>query len=82
MTEIPRNTLEPIPDDLETLLTPAQMTTLQKVESFGWKLFFVRRPLFQNVVAVIKCPDGENCTTAILEEDGTLNKNHDLVIRP
>ncbi len=74
-----RNTVMPVPDDLREYLNEYQLLTLRKVEDFGWHLVFVRRPLFQDVVPVVISADGTK--HAILEEDGALNMEHDLVIR-
>ena len=75
-----RTGMEPIPGDLDNFLNQLQMATLHKIEEFGWHLMFIRRPLFQAVVPVVA--NRENSDTAVLEEDGTMNKKHGLFIRP
>lgn len=79
VAEDKRTGQSPVPEDLDQFLTQMQMMTLKRIEQFGWRLLFVRRPLFQETVAVIA--DQEKTFTAILEGDGTMNKHHDLVIR-
>ena len=69
----------PVPADCDELLTPDQLLTLHRVESFGWQLAFVRRPLFQSPVTVITSP--EHQSFAVLEADGGINQSPDIVIR-
>lgn len=74
-----RKGLPPVPDNLETLLNPAQLTTLRELQDFGWTVSLVRRPLFITPVPVLHSPDGSK--RAVIEEDGTANYNPDIVIR-
>ena len=60
-------------------LTDAQKAAIVQLEGFGWYLSFVRRPMFQPVVPILH--DEDSNRYAILEDDGTLNEDHDLVIR-
>ncbi|MCM8856923.1 MAG: hypothetical protein LC541_04950 [Candidatus Thiodiazotropha sp.] len=69
----------PIPENLDEVLNNLQLLALQKAEGFGWKLKFVRRPLFQEVVPVISSPTGRKI--GILEENGEINMHPDTVIR-
>ncbi|MCU7878360.1 MAG: hypothetical protein KZQ84_16450 [Candidatus Thiodiazotropha sp. (ex Lucinoma borealis)] len=69
----------PIPENLDEVLNNLQLLALQKAEGFGWKLEFVRRPLFQEVVPVISSPTGRKI--GILEENGEINMHPDTVIR-
>ncbi|NNJ91241.1 MAG: hypothetical protein HKP55_06175, partial [Gammaproteobacteria bacterium] len=48
-----RQNEDPIPSNLDQFLNQVQMLTLHKVEEFGWHLWFVRRPLFQEAMAVV-----------------------------
>ncbi len=70
---------EPIPANLSSYINELQIGTLKRIEEFGWHLWFIRRPLFQDVKVVVanKLKD----STAVLEEDGTMNKSHGLTIR-
>jgi hypothetical protein len=70
---------KPIPDNLNEVLSNLQIVALQKAEGFGWKLKFVRRPLFQEVIPVITDPLDEK--VGVLESDGKINLNPDIVIR-
>lgn len=74
-----RNSEKPVPDDITNYLTGAQLAELHHIESFGWTLEFIRRPLFQERVAVVTDPEG--VSTAVLEADGRLNLEADIVIR-
>ena len=60
-------------------LTDAQRASINQLEGFGWNLTFVRRPLFQSVVPILH--DEDSGRYAILEADGTLNDDHELLIR-
>jgi hypothetical protein len=68
----------PVPDNLEDYLNEAQIRALRQIENFGWELKFVRRPLFQEPIAVIINTDGDRVGT--LETDGRidLQQNFDL----
>ena len=68
-----------IANALKRELRPAQQITLADLEGFGWELKFVRRPLFQEPVAVVFDPDHKRF--AVLQEDGTLNENPGFDIR-
>ena len=68
-----------IPSNLSEYLNEIQMATISKLENFGWKLFFIRRPLFQEVITIMHFPtSGE---TALIEQDGIVNKAHDVYVR-
>lgn len=71
MGEDKRKGEEPVPDDVKNYLNEAQVAELHKIEGFGWKLVFVRRPLFQESVVVVTDADGGSI--GVLEEDGRLN---------
>lgn len=74
-----RNSDVSVPDNLEAYLNDAQMRSLNRVEEFGWRLAFVRRPVFQDIVPVIVSDDGTR--HGVLEEDGSINTQHELIIR-
>lgn len=59
---------------LRAELNPAQQDVLTMVEGLGWKLAFVRKPLFQNVVPVVHHA-GKN-------QYGVLRDNGDIEIDP
>ena len=74
---------EPLPrhdaDKLRAGLTRAQLATLTSLESFRWRLAFVRRPLFQAPIPVLF--DREETRYVVIEEDGTLNEQPTLQLR-
>ena len=76
-----RQTQAPIPDNLEELLSELQLLTIRRVEDFGGRLWFVRRPLFQDVVPVVNCSLNHGAETAVVELDGSLTTQHGLIIR-
>ncbi len=60
-------------------LTDEQRFELRRYEQFGLELHFVRHPLFDNPIPVLK--DKESGRFALLEADGALNYDHQLTIR-
>ncbi|MBT8116515.1 MAG: hypothetical protein KJO66_01675 [Gammaproteobacteria bacterium] len=69
----------PVPDNLEDYLNDEQLTALRQIQAFGWELKFVRRPLFQDPVAVIINNDGDRLGT--LETDGRIELRSDFNLR-
>lgn len=69
----------PVPDNLEDYLNVAQIRALRQIENFGWELKFVRRPLFQEPIAVIINTDGDRVGT--LETDGRIDLQHHFELR-
>lgn len=66
-------------DDLKRMLNKHQSATLREMEKSGWKILFIRNHLFQSVTIVLgRTEDG---AVVVLEEDGSINENHDLAIR-
>ena len=74
-----RKGIKPVPDNLEELLNEAQIRTLRDLEPFGWKLHFIRRPLFQAVAPVLISKEGDRLV--VLEASGRVNEKADLDIR-
>ena len=68
-----------VPDDLEDVLNQDQIMTLRQIERFGWRLAFVRRPVFQHPIPVVLTSDDQKI--GVLEEDGRLNMNPDIQLR-
>jgi hypothetical protein len=68
-----------IPDDIRARLNELQHQTLSRVEGFGWSVGFVRRPLFQDQVVVLFDSSGKQY--AILNEDGTIDRTSEIVVR-
>ncbi len=74
-----RNKQKPIPNNLNDYLNEDQLVALRQIESFGWRLEFVRRPLFQDPIPVVFGPtNGQN---GILLEDGTIDKTAKILVR-
>lgn len=65
---------------LKRQLNDAQLMTLRGIENFGWELRFVRRPPGEDPIPVVFDHAGKQY--AVLEKDGTLNQNPNIVIRP
>jgi hypothetical protein len=52
---------------------------LHSLESFGWHLWFVRRPLFMQPIVIVS--NSEATQHAMLEDDGSVNLKPQLVLR-
>lgn len=74
-----RNKQKPIPVNLHDFLNQEQIFTLQQIEKYGWRLEFVRRPLFQTPTPVVISPNNDEI--GVLNEDGTINKQPQIEIR-
>lgn len=74
-----RNGTKPVPDNFMEFLNHSQLLSLRKVESFGWQLLFIRRPLFLEPTIVVADPDSGR--KAVLEECGKINQQYQIVIR-
>lgn len=67
------------PVGLRTGLTPQQLDALTTLEQFGWTLKFVRRPLFQDPIAVLFRANSERFV--VLRTDGSIDEHPDFKIR-
>ena len=65
--------------EMEKQLNPAQLESWRMLQAFGWQLRFVRRPLFQQPVAVVVDKAGQ--MHAVIEEDGKVNDQPGFTIR-
>jgi len=68
----------PVPEDLNHILNQTQLAILNELKKLDWQLLFVRRSVYQPVLAVMLAPNG---STAILEDDGIPNVNHGMQFR-
>jgi len=68
-----------IPIDLGRYLNELQLLALHSLESFGWQLWFIRRPLFMQPIAVVSNPDSSR--HAVLEVDGSINIQSGIQLR-
>lgn len=69
----------PVPENAAEMLNRLQVLALRQMENFGWRLQFIRRPLFQDPVAVVV--DGNGVKIGILEEDGRINMEPEIEVR-
>jgi hypothetical protein len=74
-----RKGVKPVPDRLDDVLNEMQMRALHQLERFGWQLRFVRKPLFQEPVAVVFSAEGDKI--GILEDDGRINMEPEIEVR-
>jgi hypothetical protein len=79
MTRDRRTNQKPIPDDVKKLLSSKQLAAVHQGHYFGWRLGFVRRPLFQDPVFVVY--NSEYDLIGILEQDGHINTEVELDLR-
>ncbi|MBT8121248.1 MAG: hypothetical protein KJO10_01835 [Gammaproteobacteria bacterium] len=68
-----------LPAHLDEVLNEMQLFSLKRMERYGWMLAFIRRPLFQDIVTVLRHQDCHKFS--ILNEDGTLNAQPDIALR-
>lgn len=68
-----------VPEDLSKLLSKEQQTSLASLEFFGWRVWFVRRPLFATPHVMLQ--HEESGLYALLAEDGSLDMEPDLPLR-
>lgn len=69
----------PIPLNLIEYLNTEQMESLRQMESFGWELAFIRRPINSSPTVIVSSTDGS--TFGVLELDGSINTHSSLAIR-
>lgn len=67
------------PTGLRDGLAQPQLVTLEALEIFGWRLAFVRRPLFQAPIPVLF--DKADTRHVVILEDGTLDEHPTLKLR-
>ena len=79
-TEERRHKEPPIPEHLDRYLNQQQMNALTQVENFGWRMAFVRRPMFQPVLAVLQNSDNPG-RYAVLRDDGEIDFDPQVTIR-
>lgn len=79
MMEEKRIGTEPVPANLEELLTDSQRAALRRIENFGWQIKFIRRPRFQPPLVVVENTTGMN--VGVLEEDGGVNLRPAICLR-
>ena len=60
-------------------LTPEQQATIHTMETFHWRLKFVRRPLFKIPIPVLFNREGDRYV--VVNEDGTIDETPALKLR-
>lgn len=60
-------------------LTPEQQDTVHTMETFHWRLEFVRRPLFRFPIPVMFNQAGDRFV--VIRDDGTIDEEPDLKLR-
>lgn len=68
-----------VPPHLDRYLNEMQMQTLAHTENFGWELYFVRRPIFEPVLAILRHHD--KTRLALLTETGELEIDPEITLR-
>ncbi|MBA3931120.1 MAG: hypothetical protein C0521_16190 [Xanthomonas sp.] len=67
------------PVELRSGLTRAQLDTLDTMESFRWRLGFVRWPVFKAPIPVLFNRDGSRYV--VINEDGSIDEQPTLTLR-
>ena len=71
-----RKGIKPVPDDPLKYLNEAQVFTCHRMQSYGWRIKFIRRPLFQSPVCFMT--DADEIMLAVIERDGFINRHPDI----
>lgn len=69
----------PIPSSPSFFLSEKQINGIDILNKFGWKLAFIRRPLFSEVIPVVE--NTHENSIGVLGVDGILQIRNDLKIR-
>lgn len=68
-----------VPEHPETYMNAAQLAELHKIENFGWKIAFIRRPMFETPIIMVS--DASDTKLGMLDEDGRLVLDPDIETR-
>ncbi|MDO3388277.1 hypothetical protein QWI17_20695 [Gilvimarinus sp. SDUM040013] len=68
-----------VPANAAVFLNDLQVLALSHMECFGWQLMFIRRPLFQDPIAVVV--DDQGTKVGVLESDGQVNLEPNIQLR-
>ncbi len=74
-----RKGLKPVPDNPLGYLNEAQQFTYRRMAESGWRIKFIRRPMYQRPVCVMT--DSDETMLALIEQNGFLNKKPDIQFR-
>ena len=80
MEDEKRNNEKAIPDNVEEYLNDLQQAILGTIKKYGWVLKFIRRPHDEAPIIVIEDKDGKEI--GVLEDNGAINYESGIVIRP
>ena len=69
----------PVPHNVEDYLNELQQNILHVIRQYDWSLKFVRRPEGEPPVVVIEDKEGKQ--VGVLEGNGAINYESDIVIR-
>jgi hypothetical protein len=74
-----RKGIKPIPDDPLGYLNEAQLFTYHRMTAVGWRIKFIRRPMYQSPVCFMT--DSGEAALALIEQNGFLNQQPDIPLR-
>ena len=74
-----RKGIKPVPDDPLGYMIEAQRFTYHRMKASGWRIIFIRRPMYQNPVCVMT--DSDDTSLALIERNGFFNNNPDIPLR-
>ena len=77
--KITRGHMPAIPSNKDSYLTDEQSNMVNKMENFGWNLWFIRRTPFQECICMLF--NASNGESVVVNNDGTLNYNHNIRLR-
>mgnify|MGYP001817185498 CR=1 FL=1 len=69
----------PVPENFEELLNKAQLQALPGMKHAGWEIQFLRTPLFQEPVLVVK--NSKDGRIGVLDKDGVIKIQPDFKVR-
>ena len=62
---------KPLPGNLSDYINEQQVSSIKKLQGFGWGLYFIRRSNPDDIMTVMCLPNTQE--TAVIETDGTVN---------
>jgi len=74
-----RKGVKPIPDNPLGYLNEAQKFTYQRMIAVGWRIKFIRRPMYQSPVCIMT--NSDETMLALIERNGFLNEKPDIPLR-
>lgn len=74
-----REATQAVPADVNEYLNQQQSRTYNSMRGFGWRMYFIRRPLFQRPTAVMI--NNEGTRIGVLEMEGHFDMSPMLELR-